>query len=343
MAAIPNILSQSEINELLNSLVSPKDDAEQEIALSDSKKVKNYDFKTPKKLTKEQIKVILAIHENFARQLSSYFSGILRTYSEINVLSIEEQHYFEYNNALPDSVLIGVIEANPIEGNILVDISNSVTYGLIERMLGGGERENGLIPKREFTEIEISLMERVFKQITVFIKDAWAELVDAEAILKQIETNSRLIQSVAMDEIVVIVIMDVNIKNIKGTINFCIPCINIESLIDKINQNKYFSKRAIDTSQEELIKDSLESKIKEAPIEIHAIFGETVLPLKEILNLQIGDVIKFDQDMGSDVKVNINNGETWFYGTPGIKKNKKAIRINKVVQKRGGSSDGKRE
>ncbi len=340
MFAIPDVLSQNEINELLKSLIDGEAPSEDEFVKSD-KKIREYDFKTPKKLTKEQIKILLGIHENFARQLSSYFSGILRTYSQIDVISIEEQHYFEYNNALPDTILIGVLEANPIEGLILVDISNSITYNLIERMLGGGTRESSIIPEREFTEIEISLMERILKQIVVFTKDAWSEMILVDASLKGIETNARLIQSIAMDEIVVIIVMDVTIGNVKGTINFCIPCINIEQLIDGFNQNRYVSKRNLDSSQEEQIKDSLASNIKAAPLEMRAIFGETVLSLKDILNLQIGDVIKFDQDLGSDVKININQDETWFYGVPGIKNNKKAIKINKVIVKRGSFNNGK--
>lgn len=341
MSAIPNILSQNEINELLNNLINEEAAGIGQKSLKrDVKKVKNYDFKTPKKLTKEQIKVISGVHENFARQLSSYFTAILRTYVEINVVSIEEQHYYEYNNALPDSVLIGIIEAAPIEGDILVDISNSVTYTLIERMLGGAERENNVIPQREFTEIEISLMERVFRQIGVFTKDAWSGLVEVNAALKQIETNSRLIQSISMDEIVVIVIMEVSIKNIKGTINFCIPCINIEPLVDKLGHSKYISKRTLDAIQEEIIIRALESSIKAAPLEVRAVLGETMLSLKEISNLQIGDVIRIDQEVGNDIKINIENGDAWFLGMPGTKKNKKAIKINKVIHRGGSSKDG---
>jgi len=333
---IPDILSQSEINELLNSLISGNEVIEPTAQPTPGKKkIRDYDFKTPKKLTKEQIKIIMGIYENFARQLASYLSGILRSYTQINVISIEEQHYYEYNNALPDTVLIGVIEMNSPEGIILVDISNSITYHLIERSLGAGNREDPLIPEREFSDIEIALMERILKQIAFFSKEAWSGLVKTDAQLKLIETNSRLIQSISMDEIVVIIVMDVTIGNVKGIINVCIPCISIEPIINKLNHNRYSSKRVIDSTQEELIKDSLTTGIKAAPLEVTAILGETVLSLREIINLQIGDVIKFDLDVGSNIKLNINGVETWFYGTPGIKKNKKAIKVNKVIQKRG--------
>lgn len=335
MPIISDILSQNEINELLNNLMSGTQVAESEQIAGPNKKIRDYDFKTPKKLTKEQMKIMQGIYEHFARQMASYFSGILRAYSQITVVSIEEQHYYEYNNALPDTVLIGAIEMDPIEGLLLVDVSNSITYNLIERILGGGSRESSIMPDREFSEIELALMERVLKQIALYTKEAWSGLIQSEAVLKGIETNARLIQSIAMDDIVVIIVMDVCIGNVKGTINFCIPCMNIEPLINKLNQSRYSSKRALDGSQEELIKESLSSKVKAAPLEVTAILGETVLSLQEVVNLQVGDVIKFDLDVGSNIKLNINGSETWFYGLPGIRKNKKAIKISKLIQKRG--------
>ncbi len=333
MSKISDILSQSEINELLNSLTNPVASLEQKPVLVSTKKVREYDFKTPKKLSKEQIKIVSGIYENFSRQLSSYFSGILRTYSQINIISIEEQHYYEYNNALPDTVLIGVIDLSTIEGAILVDISNSITYNLIERLLGGGARESSIIPDREFSEIEISLMQRIMNQIAVYTKDAWSGLAKAEASLKSIETNARLIQAIAMDEIVLIVIMEVNIGNIKGTINFCIPCMNIDPLINKISQNRYASKRVQDSAQEDIVKESLVHNVKQSPLEVSAVLGETVLTLQEIINLQVGDVIKLDNDVTSDIKININSNVAWFYGTPGVRKKKKVVKVNKVIHK----------
>jgi len=136
-----------------------------------------------------------------------------------------------------------------------------------------------------------------------------------------------------MDEIVLIVIMEVNIGNIKGTINFCIPCMHIDPLINKINQNRYTSKRLQDSAQEEIVKESLVSNVKESSLEVSAVLGETVLSLQEIINLQIGDVIKLDKDVTSDLKININNGVTWFYGTPGVRKKKKVVKVNKVIYK----------
>lgn len=325
---MPEILSQSQIDSLLSELTSGMVSYD-DIETKNTKKVKEYDFKSPKKFTKEQLKLLNGVYEIFSRHLASYFSGMLRTVCQITVASIEEQPYYEYNNALPDSVLIGVMELKPLEGTVLVDISNPVSFAFIERLLGGAG--NGVtVYDREFTEIEIALMERVFKQIGVLTSEAWANHVEIEPNLQNIETNSRLIQSISMDEDVVIVVLDVSIKHIKGTICFCFPCMSLEPILDSINKSTYLMKRKIDSGQESVIKEAIANNIKNSEIEIRGIFGKTELTLKEILSLNTGDVLRLNQKVENDVKLTIND-KTWFYGIPGIRKNKKVIKINKVV------------
>lgn len=326
---MPEILSQSEIDDLLSSLLSGQTEDDSAEEKTPDRKIKEYDFKNPKKISKEQLKVINSIYEHFSRYLSSYFSGILREYCEINVVSMDEQPYFEYNNSLPDAVLIGALEVKPIEGLMLVDFSNSISFSLIERLLGGNGE--GSVPERDFTEIETTLMTKIFKQIAVYMQEAWSGVMGAEASLKQIETNARLVQSMPMEEVVLLIITEVTIGSVSGTINFCIPCINLESILDQLSQDKRNGKRSVDSAKEETNRETMISNVKRTPLVGDAIFGGTMLTLRDVMNLQIGDVIKIDQDIQSEVKINIG-GRTWFYGIPGLHRNKKVIKVSRVLE-----------
>lgn len=329
---MPEILSQSQIDELLSELSTGGIQDEQIDDGKTVKKVKEYDFRSPKKLSKEQKKSLLGVYENFARYLSSYLSGVLRTSCDISIDSIEEQPYFEYNNALPDIIMIGVMEIKPIEGVILLDISNAITFAIIERLLGGNAKEV-YIPDREFSEIEIVLIEGVLKKITDFLKDAWSHVKNVEVTMKQIETNSRLIQTMPMEEIVVIIMMNVDINGTKGTMNFCIPCLNLESVLEQLNQDQYAGARKIDESQMAANKNTILSRIKDSPIKVCGVFDSTTLTLGEVMNLQVGDVIKLDQRIDSEMKVTVDD-ELWFYGIPGTKHKKKVIKIDKVLKRK---------
>lgn len=323
------ILSQNQIDQLLSELSNGSPKSESITTDFSTKKIRDYDFRSPKKLSKEQQRTLFGIYENFARYLASYFSGLLRTYCEISVASIEEQPYFEYNNALPDIIMMGVFEEKPIEGPVLADISNTITFALIERLLGG-ECEESLTPEREFTEIEISLVEGIMHKIAAFNQEAWSHIPNISCALQQVETNARLSQSMAMDEVVAIIILDVQIKSVKGTISFCVPCINLGAVIDQISKNPYATRRDGNPEHEEALKQAMLKQIKESDIQVRGVFGSTVLTLQEILGLQEGDVIMLDQRVDSNVSL-VVNGKPWFYGSPGVRRGKKAIQITRGI------------
>lgn len=327
---MPEILSQSQIDELLDALKSEdaaKAKAEAQAA-QNAKRVKNYDFRTPKKLTKEQTKLLLGIHENFARHLASYFSGVLRAYCEISVSSIEELPYYEYNNALSDSIMIGVFEAKPIEGSVLLDISNGVTFALVDRLLGGAGE--AYADEHEFTEIEIALMSKVYKQISVFIKEAWANLVEIESSFLQVETNARLLQSMPMEEVVIIVMMDIAIGSVKGTMGLSIPCINLERIIEQLGKNKLTPKRQAELAQEEGLREDMLGLIRGSQLEMRAVLGTTQLTIGDIVSLQVGDVIRVGQRARRDIRMAVGE-KTWFTGIMGVSRNRKAIKIKEIL------------
>lgn len=328
---MPEILSQNEIDKLLSELANPDTDNQQN-DLNDKPALVKYDFKSPKRVTKDQIKMLTSIFENFSRHLASYLSGILRIYCEIKVESIEELPYFEYNNALPDSMITGNYNLKPIDGSVLLDFSNNITFTLLERLLGGS-LENNLAINREFTEIDISLIERVLKKASFFMEEAWSGFIDMHASLQQVETNTRLIQALPMDEVVIIITMSVTIKDVTGTISCCIPCINLEPLLDKLSNSHNTAKHETNSEQNVKLKEQINAKINNSSIEISGVLGNANLSLDEILNLQIGDVIKLDRRIDDDIEILVNRRK-WFDGIPGVKHNKKALKINKVIQER---------
>lgn len=321
------ILTQNQIDELLSELLAG-DSGEANISPVEEKKVKPYDFRSPKKFSKDQLKVLRSVYENFARHLAAYLSGVLRVSCQIKVDTIEEQPYFEYNNALPDSVMMGVFDFKPLEGTVLIEISNAVTFAVVEMMLGGNG--SGIVLEREFTEIEIALMEKIMKHMGAFTKSSWSNFADIDTNFIRIETNSRIMQSIAMDEGVIIVVMDIEIKSIKGTVNVCIPIINLEPILEKAGKNPFLLKRKTDSEKDIQNKETIRSNIKDARIETVGVLGSAVLSFKELLNLQVGDVIKLNQAVDSDIKICIG-GKTKFYGVPGIIKNKKHIKITKAL------------
>lgn len=329
-----DILSQNQIDDLLKGINSG-DVSEEKSNIAGGRKVKEYDFRSPKKFTKEQLRTMDSLHENLSRLLSSYLSGVLRCFCEVSVLQIEEQRYYEFNNALPDSALIGLMDMKPQDKNInestfLVDMAPSIAYFMIDRLLGGsGEGYNY---NREFSEIEMAIMNHEFERLAHYIQESWRDYIDIECVLGSLETNTRLIQIYAPEDIVVIVALNVKIRKVEGTLTICIPAAGLEEMMgDFISKYTRMIKRTTDETKELVRKKLIMSALNRSDLELKAVIHEVQLDMYDLLQLQVDDVIPLGKSVKSDVCVKVDN-VPWFAAKLGSVKTKKALKLTALIK-----------
>ncbi len=326
-----DVLTQAQIDEMLKNVAMG---AEPVVAAKEEAKVKEYDFRAPKKFTKEQIKVLDSIFENYARLLSSYLTGLLRLYCRVSLVNIEEQRYSEFNNALPDYVMMGMVDMGikneeVSETTVIVQISNAITYTMIDRLLGGkGEYRD---TNRDFTEIEITIMNDVMRSFAELLKEPWLTHIDLDPKLIGIETNSRVVQTIGHEDTVIIVALEVEINGVKSIISVCIPAINLDEIMQKFIPRYTGSKRKTDAAREAERRDNIMTGISSTDLTIKAVLGEINLDLYEVLTLQVGDVIPLGKNINTNITVKIGN-RVWCDGKLGTYNNKKAIMIENFTE-----------
>lgn len=324
---MPEQLSQSQIDALLKKMSAG------EVTVEDEK-VKEYDFNSPKKFTKEQLRALDGLHETFGRLLSSYLSGLLRTICEVEVLQVEEQRYYEYNNALPDTALIGIIDFRPTdkrysEATLIMDMATTLGFYLIDRLLGGSGKGYNLT--RNYSEIEIAILNNIFEKVTQRLEDAWKNSLDVEARFNSIETNSRLLQVFAPEDIVVIVMMSVRIGKLTSNLNICIPAANLEEFIDCFSMRYNRTVKRQDPGKEQEKRRIVMESICESDLEIKAVFDQFTMELQDILQLQPEDVIPLTKNVNSDILLTVDS-IPWFTAKLGETKKKKAVRLNHLIE-----------
>lgn len=324
------VLSQQQIDELLQSVAEGVEIKTPE----PEKKIKPYDFKTPKKFTKEQIKVLNGIFENYSRLLSSYLTGLLRLYCKVSLVQIEEQRYHEFNNALSDYVMMGMVdmgvEHDEIdETTIIYGIANPITFAMIDRLLGG--RGEYMDENRDFTEIEINIMWSVVEHMIELLKDPWMNYIEINPTLTSVETNSRVVQAIGPDEVAVIVVLEVEINEITNIISVCMPAINLENIMARFSGRSGKNAKRYDETRDAQRRNTILDGVKETPLEITAILSETQIDMYDILNLQINDVIPLNVSIDSNVILKVG-GTAWFDGKLGVKNKRKAVRIDKKLR-----------
>ncbi len=330
---MPDILSQAQIDELLKGLNTGELDLNEIDEKASEKKVKEYDFRSPKKFTKEQLKKLDSIYNNYTRSLSSYFTGILRMFCQLDVTQIEEQRYHEFSNALPDSVMMGVVDLNIKDSTvpdttIIFELSKPIVFSIIDRLLGGSGETVSM--ERDFTEIELSLIENVLKNMVKLFKDAWKNYAEMEPQLVGIETNSRLMQTISLDDVVLITVIDVSMKGQVGNMSICVPAINLEEIIKKMNTRLPKSDKKLDEFKESERRDIIFNSVKDSDLELTAVLGELELTLSDVLNLQVDDIVQLDKLVNDVIDIRVGT-KTWFRGKMGNYKKRKAVQISEIL------------
>lgn len=322
-----DVLSQNEIDALLKALNSGEVDVNEIEEDSLEKKVKNYDFRNPQKIAKDQLRTLEIIHENFGRLLQTFLSGYLRAPVKVEVLTVDQFAYSEFNNSISNPAFLPVIDFEPLKGQIIMEISTGLAFAMIERLLGGDGEKNQ--ETRSFTEIELTLLKKVLLKVLKILPEAWENVIELEPKLEKIEINSQFAQIVSPSETIALATMNVSIGDAEGMVNICIPHIVIEPILNRLSTKLWFSNAQ--NNQDEDVKDKklMSNRLKKAAVTVRAQLGLTTATVKEVLELNIGDVIKLDTKTDEMLTIFAGKVEKYF-GLPGTKKNKLAVKLTDV-------------
>ena len=321
-----DVLSQKEIDDLLKAFSSGEIDAE-ELKDTNEKQVKIYDLSRPSKFSLEHLRTLEIIFENYGRLLSTHLPGYLRTSVQVEVMNSEAVIYSEFANALSNPVLLGMIDFSPLEGNIIIDLSNNLGYAMVDRMLGGAGLP--LDKVRDFTEIELVILERIYTVVTNLLQDPWENVVKLSPRFTRIETNSQFAQIISPNEMVALISMNLRIGNVEGMMNVCIPYACVEPVIDRLNTKYWYS--TMKDKNDESYKEFIEVTISKARIPIKAVLGRSVISVNDYINMQRGDIIKLDTKVEDELKVYVGNIFK-FTALPGEASDSYAVKISSIIR-----------
>lgn len=321
-----DVLSQKEIDDLLKAFSSGEINAE-ELKDTGEKQIKNYDFSRPSKFSKEHLRTLEIIFENYGRLLSTHLPAYLRVNVQLEVVNSEAVIYSEFMNALSNPVLLGMVDFSPLEGNIIIELSNNIGYAMVDRMLGGAGIP--LEKMREFTEIEQVILERIYTVITNQLRDPWENVVKLSPRFTRVETNSQFAQFISPNEMVALISLNLKIGNVEGMMNICIPYACVEPVIERLN-TKYWYSTTRDKSDESY-KEFIEVAVSKAKVPIKAVLGRSVISVNDYINMQRGDIIKLDTKVEDELKIYVGNIYK-FNALPGESSDSYAVKISSIIR-----------
>ena len=319
------VLSQSEIDNLLAALSTGELDVES-MQDPEEKPVRNYDFNRPTKFSKEHLRTLEIIFEHYGRLISTNLPVYLRKNIQVSVASSETVAFSEFSNALSNPVILGILNFTPLNGNVIIELSTNLGYAMIDRMLGGDGAP--LERVREFSEIELSIITRIMTLFTQLLRDPWKNVVDLSPVLSRLETNPQFAQVVPPTDMVAIVTLNMTIGEVEGYINVCLPFFTLEDVMDKLNTKFWFS--TMQENHDEHYEEYLEAMIRRVDVPVKAVLGKSVISVSDFIGLQVGDVIRLDTKVDTDMDVYVGNIRK-FTALPGANEDAYAVRVTSVI------------
>jgi flagellar motor switch protein FliM len=321
-----DVLSQNEIDALLAALSSGEMDAEELKKEDTQKKVRAYDFKRATRFSKDHLRSLTRIHENFARFLTTYFSTQLRTFVQINVVQVEQLPYDEFIRSIPKMTILNIFEAEPLEGRMVLEVHPNVAFAMLDRLLGG----TGISPSKinALTEIETIIMERIFSRALDTLQEAWKTVVDLYPRLEALETNPQFMQIASANDTIALISLSTKIGDTTGMINLCIPHVVIEPIMPRLSVHHMFVTHKKSKTADEA--EALQQRVTKAKLPIIAELGHSEISVREFLNLAVGDVIPLTKPVEEGLHIRVGD-KLKFIGSPGTLRGKVAIQISEIV------------
>lgn len=340
-----DILSQEEVDALL-SAVSSGGDAEVSVpaggpspedtasAEGDSNKALSlYDFRRPDRVSKDQMRTLQNLHEGFARQFSTTLTNFLRSFVEIELVSVDQLTYSEFIMSISNPSCIHIFKMEPLEGSAIIEINPTLVFFIIDRLFGGQGKPSE--QNRELTLIEENVVRRIVERSLSDLHDVWAHIVEFTPRIDTYETNPQFVQIAPAGETVILVSLEVRMTNASGLMTLCFPFMVLEDIINKLSGESWMSSQSMSTAE---TRGLIQQEMEDITIPVSAVLGETRLKIRDYLQLERGDVLCLEKPANEDLILRVG-GKPKLAGRPGLVGRKKAVRITRVIEKEVPGSD----
>lgn len=318
-------LTQKEIDALLTAL--PKDGSP--LPGDDNKYIgsaRTYDFRSPDKFSKEQIRTLQMIHENFARRLGQSLSAYLRAAVQITCVHIEQGSFADFRQNLTSPSVISVLSVAPLPGRILLATDAPTATVMLDRLLGGFGR-----PARddhEVTDLEQSLMRGVIVYIVEALKEAWRNVITLDVALEETALNPEFVQVALPSDAAVFIAFEIKIHESTGVMSICIPYSVLKPISSELSPHTWVAGEARETA---MYREALLRELEHVVVDVAVLLGEADVNFEELLQLQQGDVLVLNSVVGRPLPVLVGDSRR-YYGQPGLLANHMAVQIASIAE-----------
>jgi len=324
---VPEILTPQEIESLLSDMSAGRNETTE--GSGEPKKAEReaitFDFRLPHRLSKNQLRTFQAVHENFAETMASYLVSRLQTAVSINVLSVDQLFYSEFALSITSPSCLYVFRILESDALAVLELSPQLVLTMVEHLMGGvavGEKNARLI-----TKIEQSIVKGIVLRALADIQRAWKTVAELSFKLERLESEGEFVQIAPASEIVLVVSFEVVIGAQKYPMNVCFPTFALEDVLAKLNVQHFSGLSAVKGESE--WSAPIVRQLGTTKVPVTGLLGETSMTLRELLELEEGDIVRTNIPISSEIQMQIG-AKTRVWGRPGVSKGHMALKVTRT-------------
>ncbi len=325
------ILSQQEVDALIQSLVEQVGgEGEVETAQEPQKGrfLRVYDFRSPDKFAREQIRILYMLHDDFARLATLSLSAHLRAPVSVNVVSVEQSNYEEFLKGVTDPTVLSIFSLPPLRGKSIMEFDLKLGLTIIDRLFGGGGGGPGSL--RALTEIEKAVLKTLFAGLMEDLCTAWRGTIELKPAIDTVDSDAFHAQFLSSKDVTVTISLQVTLGDYKAGMKLCLPYYSLEPVLPRLSASHWISRG----SREDTGERVPEKLAREIPVRVAAELGSARVTLRELVDLEPGDVIRLGNTCESPVRIMVE-GRPKFIGQPGRRGQRFALRIVQDLEEAG--------
>ena len=322
------ILSQAEIDALLSTVTEDTSDMER-VGGGPPRRVVLYDFKHPNLISKEQMRLLENIHENFSRNFGVFLSAQLRMIVEIELLAIDQLLYSEFVMSIAPPGVLYVLQMDEPPGEVIVELSPNLVVFIVEKLFGG-KGTFATSTSRSISAIEQRIMRRIIERAIKELSSVWAPITPIAINITRYESNPEFIQIIPSAEPVVVVSLQIKIHDNKTLMNFCYPYSWMSDIIGRPEVQDRLQFGTGDASDEE--RDMLKNHLLKVTCPVRATLGGTSITVQDFISLQIGDLLVLDKKTDEENTIYVKDRPK-YKGIIGRRDKFRAVLVTDLIEK----------
>lgn len=323
------VLSQGEVDALLRGVgegaVETETDQPEEVS-----GVVTYDLASQEKIIRGRLPTLDIINQMFSRLFRNSLSTMLRKSADVSTVSTDTVKFGEFLKSLPVPSSLHVFRMEPLRGHGLVVVESKLVFALVDTFFGGTGATKAKIIGRDFSAIEIRMTKNVIVKALEDFEKAWKPVHLVNINYVRSEVNPQFAAIVPPTDAVLVILFEVEMENLSGTITICIPYATVEPIMPKLREN--FQSEQVDVDQVWIRR--LREQLMQAQLELVVELGTVDIDAKQLLNMKVGDTLMLGNEVSDPLMVK-TEGVIKFKGFPGVSRGNKAIQITDIIEREG--------